>query len=712
MNRTAGHQSRRQPSLFPGIVLAALALLSLFAATARADPASKMERVPGGLAFVGGSAPLLATEIDIKATGPIARVRVVQRFLNPGQRWREGLYAFPLPDDAAVDRMRLTIGARVVIGRIAEREEARRTYEKARAEGRHAGLVEQDRPNLFMTSIANIGPGEMITVELSYQQPVVKREGRFRLNVPLTLTPRYHPTRLLAEQAAVRAGEPEFPDVALRPQPTSKPINPVAFSIELRPGYPVTGLKSLNHTIERIETLAGGGHRVVLAGDAVPGDRDFELNWQADTGASVIPALFSEQIEGKHHGLLTLTPPEPEPEKSVAVPARELILTIDTSGSMAGESIRQARAALTSALSRLRPKDSFNLIRFDEKSTALFPNSVPADPAMVRRALDYVAYLDADGGTELRSALEMSLAGVSETGPMRQIVLITDAAVDNEDELLKLLHQRLGRSRLFVVAIGSAPNRYLARKAAEFGRGAMISIPHLKDVQSAMEGLFEKLERPAMTDVSIAWPDGANSDGTDVASYPARLPDLYSGDPLLLAFSADQMQGTAILTGMRNGKPWRREIALDGAIQAGGVGKLWARSRIAEIEDGGRRGDDRVEVRREIVEVALAHQLTSRFTSLIAIDETPVRPENETLEPSRVPNLPPAGWEDAHHEVAPSGPRPMRMMAMLRTSSAMVAMPQTATPFRMKMLVGGILLAMAGLMVWLTARRIPARWLR
>ncbi len=252
-------------------------------------------------------------------------------------------------------------------------------------------------------------------------------------------------------------------------------------------------------------------------------------------------------------------------------------------------------------------------------------------------AQGFIARLQANGGTEMEAALQLALRSPAQQAFLRQIIFITDGAVGNEEGLFKLIESRLGNSRLFTVGIGSAPNSWFMRKAAEAGRGTFTSISALHEVGEKMDRLFRKLEQPQLTNIRLEWPGG-----TPVEAYPAVVPDLYLGEPVSVRVRATGKfrPGDALrITGDSVAGAWTSDVSLDIGAQSPGVAALWARARITDLHDQQRRGADVAEVRSEIVATALQHHLVSRYTSLVAIDKTPVRAAGELLAKDQVPNL-------------------------------------------------------------------------
>jgi Ca-activated chloride channel family protein len=626
-------------------VFASLVLLiaALFIATAEA--ASPDAPSTGTLLFKGGDAaipaPLLTTDVRIDIAGIVARTRVTQRFVNPGEDWREGVYVFPLPESAAVDHLEMRIGERRIEGQIRERAQARKAYEQARQEGKKAALVEQERPNLFTTSVAPIGPNEEVVVQIEYQQTLRYDSGAFSIRFPMAITPRYipgMPNGIAASGTGWASDTDRVPDASRVTPPVVPPSHgkllPVTLSVGLDTGFALAKLESRYHAVN-VDESVDGRYTVTLHGP-VPAERDFELQWMPDVGRSPGAAVFVEPKDGKTYALVMLMPNAPD--ASLPRMPREATYIIDTSGSMAGTSIVQAKAALMYALDALAPGDRFNVIEFNSRARPLFDVPMPVDPATLGRARSFVSGLKADGGTEMREALTLALRPPRVEGFVRQVVFLTDGAVGNENELFALIREHLDDRRLFTVGIGSAPNSHFMTKAAQFGRGTFTYIGDTREVQEKMAALFRKLERPALTDIAVDWP-GA------VEAWPKHIPDLYAGEPIVVTAALDALDGEIALRGRHAGKAWRMTLPLAGNGSAGGIGVLWARSKIEALSDAQIAGANADDIRVEIVRVALAHHLVSRFTSLVAVDVTPTAPPGVEVKRTAVPGNLPHGQE-------------------------------------------------------------------
>ena len=643
-------------ALAAGLVVSLALALAIFIVSTRAAAADAgAGAVPGqGTLMLKGSggesdaaAPLLFTHVDVSVSGMTARTTVTQRFANPTSDWREGVYVFPLPEKAAVDHLDMRIGERRIEGQIRERGEARAAYDQAKSEGRKATLVEQERPNVFTTSVAHIGPGEEITVSLEYQETLRYDAGAFRLRFPMVVAPRYIPGATAVDGEGgtgwgvntdqVEDAERVTPPVA---RPEGGFVNPVTIHVDLHPGFALSKIDSPYHPIDVSES-AGHRYSVTLSNGAVPANRDFELVWVPDIAAAPAAAVFAEHKDGKAYALAMIVPPAPTAGVDLPRSPREAVFIIDTSGSMEGTSIKQAKDALQMALDRLAPGDRFNVVEFNSVTRALFGAPMPADAMTLAKARTFVGALRARGGTEMKPALEAALTRDTAPGFVRQVIFLTDGAVGNESELVQLIRERLGDRRLFTIGIGSAPNSYFLTKAAQYGRGTFTFIGDVREVADKMGALFTKLESPVLTDIAVTWPGKAEV-------WPREPGDLYAGEPIVVVAQTDALAGDVTITGRRGGAPWRASVPLSATAAEPGIGVLWARAQIEALTDSLKGGESEADVRKGIVEIALAHHLVSKYTSLVAIDVTPTAPAGTIAVRSALPtNLPEGASYDA-----------------------------------------------------------------
>lgn len=600
----------------------------------------------------------LDTSIHAEVTGLLARVHVVQSFQNDSDAWMEGTYRFPLPDGAAVDRLFIKVGDRILEGEIRERESAQRVYQQARQEGRAAGLVTQERANQFSTRMANIGPGDTVHVMIGFLVNVDYRDGAFRLRLPMTFTPRHGSEPQPATGQA--APHPQLASLADLPGHT------LELKVDLDAGVPLANVESLHHDVHIQAAESGSGYTVTLLNLDERTDRAFELRWTPEFGELPRASLATWSDGNDVFAQLMLVPPRDEALREMP---REVIFVIDTSGSMEGASLVQAREALAEALAALGPGDRFNLLQFNSITEPLFGEPLPVTNGSLVEAYRWLEGLEADGGTDmapaLRAALSVPNMPLHLSDPanhlLRQVVFITDGAVGNEQALLQEIAELLGESRLFTVAIGSAPNSGFMRKAAEIGRGHHTHIGRPEDVAATMDALWRHIRLPAVSNVCVDW-------GQEAEYYPEIIPDLYADQPLWVVARMPREPQGVHLCGELNGQPW----AVDAwpRLEPGPdlLATLWAKHKVDALQESVLFGADAEWVRGEITQLALAHDLLTPYTSLVAVDRAPMRPAGEGLAHANVPGLLPAG------------------------STASAAFPATATGWKTQLLLSLLVL--------------------
>lgn len=690
------------------------------------------------------SAPLLKTKVQLSITGMIATTTYVQTFHNTSDSWVEGRYVFPLPETAAVNGMTMRIGDRLIKGEIKEKQAAKKIYQQAKQSGKRASLVEQQRPNLFSQTVANIAPKEEIEVTLSYRQTVNFNHGRFSLRLPLTITPRYIPgvisssgddtqeeTTLTLDSQGWGWANPtdQVPDAdkITPPMTTSKTTNkgairnPVSINIDLNAGLPLAHIDSPYHDI--VIQKNGTEHQISLSEGQVPMDRDFVLAWQPVPQKTPQAALFSEQAtsdegDNSDYLLLMLIPPQtPQHSNSGSLPApvqlpRDVQFIIDTSGSMGGTSIEQAKASLQLALSTLSPQDRFNIVEFNSSFQHYSSISEPATAENIRKAQAFVQSLQAGGGTEMYAPLNAVLSQVSDESYLKQIVFITDGSVGNESSLFHLIESRLNDARLFMVGIGSAPNSYFMRKSAQFGRGTFTHIGDLREVAEKMSTLFEQLESPVLRDIHIEWPEGII-----VETYPRKHPDLYRGQPLILKARADTenpngLQGELKLSGKMASHQWSQSITLPSRQNkvdkrpSKGIASLWGRDKISDLLDQKHAGISEADIKPQVLKVALTHQLMSPYTSFIAVDQIIARPKKETLKQQEVANLLAKGQKLSAQSLSAPAKAKTLNTHIQRTSAHNY--PQTALGLNGMLLMASLCLFMALLLLTFARKPQPS----
>lgn len=567
---------------------------------------------------------ILKSDAKMTLTGLINHVVVTQHYINENPFAVNARYVFPLPDESAVQAMTMRIGERVIKGKIAKKRQAEKQYQAAKKAGKQASLLRQQRANMFITNVANVGPGEEIVITLEYQEIIDYQHGTFAIHFPTTMTPRYHAItgEVNDEQdkhAIKSANAPLFtPQGWLSPVYTKQTneatsSSDLSLTINMDIGLELVDINAKYHQVN-IENPAFGQYSIVLKPQQAI-NRDFVLEFKPLQIAQAQAALFTQQAQnGEQYALAMLMPPSDSFTQSQRLP-REMVFVVDTSGSMHGQSIEQAKKALFYALSLLDSDDSFNIVSFNNEVAAMSETPLIASDFNLRRAERFIYNLQADGGTEIKGALDAVLDGAQCEGFVRQVVFLTDGSVSNEDQLFKHIAHTLGDSRLFTVGIGSAPNRYFMRRAADIGKGTYTFISSAHDVQPKMQQLFDKLAHPAMTNLALT-----NTNGDSLDFWPSPLPDLYFAEPIMVAIKLDTTD-TITFTGQTAHGEFKVKLNPQASSKATGIDKLWARQKIKSLL----LYNQQSVVKQQVQQLALEHQLLSPFTAFIAIEETTIK---------------------------------------------------------------------------------------
>ena len=656
-------------------------------------------------------APMVKTDVVMDIAGPIIRTTLSQTFDNKSDQWVEGIYVFPLPENAAVDHLRMVIGGRLIEGQIKEKVEAKKIYEQAKSDGKKTSLVEQERPNIFTASVANIGPHEQVSIQIEYQDKAAIKSGVFSTRFPLTVAPRYSPApqpfQIASNNNELKTAilDPVLDRARIAPtllDPKDEPVEylrlPLTLTVNLDAGFPIENIDSPYHKIS-VNKVDEDSSQITLTDGPVPANKDFLLEWNAQPSTKPYSALFTQEIGAETYLLTMLTPPKPIVE-DLETHARESIYVVDTSGSMGGTSIEQAKASLMLALNHLDPDDTFNIIRFSSDHSSLYPAPRPASEKNIAKARQFVNALRANGGTEMAPALkEALLPTMTEEKRVRQILFITDGAIGNEQMLFAIIKDNLKDSRLFPVGIGSAPNSFFMSRAAKFGRGTFVQIGDLSEVEKRMGSLFASLDNPVLTNLKTNL-------NVKSETYPARLPDLYEGDPVISVSKilTANIPETLSVDGKLASQNWKTSHRTRTATKSEGVSVLWARQKIADLEESRFDRQGAAKIDGEILKTALAHHLVSRLTSLVAVDITPSRPIGDQLVNARVPTQLPEGWDFAKLSKTLTPAQTVAQPApTIPLSQPSLALPSTASPHTFLTLLGLMLMGFG--LIW---RRRPS----
>lgn len=605
-----------------------------------------------------GPCPLKHTAVDAEISGTLARVTVTQQFHNPFADKIEAVYVFPLHQDAAVDDMTMTVGDRVVKGVIKERGEAKRIYEQAKAQGKVASLLDQERPNIFTQSVANIEPGQAVSITISYSQTMAWEDGRYAFDFPTVVGPRYIPGGSQAQPASAPGAEDApLPPRSRGPDPKRGPageppvVNPeptpptdqvpdadritppvveegyraghdLSITVRIRAGLPIADLQSPLHEIA-VEHPDGDPTRAVvrLVDKAAIPNRDFVVSYRT-AGDQVSDALLTHTDERGKFFTLVLQPPARVRQQQV-VP-RELVFVLDTSGSMSGFPMETSKAMMRRAIGSLRPEDRFNLVTFAGDTAVLFPAPVANTEENRHRALQFIDTLRGAGGTEMMKAIEAALGGEHDPHKVRIVCFLTDGYVGNDMAIVGAVAGHAATTRVFSFGIGTSVNRFLMDAMARAGRGEAHYVLGPEQAEKAADTFYQRIDAPVLTDIRLDFGGLAVEE-----VYPQRIEDLFAAKPVVVKGRyAAGGTGVIRLRGTSAAGAFERAVEVtlpqdnpDNAVLA----PQWARAKVDHLtmQDmaGLQQGKIEPALKEEIIGLGITYRLLTPFTSFVAVEE-------------------------------------------------------------------------------------------
>jgi Ca-activated chloride channel family protein len=564
----------------------------------------------------GRSLPLVSAKLRVDAGGGLARIVLEQTFENPYDDTLRVTYKMPLPALGAVSGYAFRIGQRTITGKVDRKESARERFEEAVAHGHTAALLEEENVDIFTQEIGNIPPRRMLVAEITIDQRLAwKPEGEWELRFPTVIGPRYLEANLSAEER--RASHVELADAG---GVRGRVHLEVRIADEITKGRRA---ESPSHSLR-----VGSDGVIELADlDGARLDRDIVVRWpvaKQEVGMAVQIARPSDGAHTRHaYALLSVVPPalaphgERDREASSAAVPRDLIVLLDTSGSMDGPPLEQGKRVIAALIDSLSEQDRLEVVEFSMRPNRYTKSPVPGTKREKEKAIQWVMSRKASGGTEMQSAILDALKGLR-PGAQRQVVLVTDGYVGGEQQIVTIMHESLPEScRLHVVGVGSAVNRALAASLARAGRGAEILVGLDEDAERFAKTLVDKTRAPVLTDVRI---------GGDalVQCAPEHLPDVFAGAPLLAALQVRASGGEIVVRGNLPRGSWEQRVVVP-AIDPGdgnqAVVKLFARESVADLEMRWAIGNEVEAIDREIESLGLVFQISTRKTSWLAIDE-------------------------------------------------------------------------------------------
>lgn len=596
-----------------------MTLMALSTAMLGQAPPQLDQSTPGQLTIVdrdgkpGMMVPLQRTSVVADVAGMSARVTLVQTFVNSSQTPIEAVYTFPMPADAAVDRMRMKVGDRIVEGEIKRRSEARAIYDAARNAGQVASLLDQERPNIFTQSVANITPGAKVEIEISYVQLVKFEDGQFEFSFPMVVGPRF-----------TGAGTPDPDRITppITPKGTRTGTN-IDLKVMLDAGAPIEEIKSVLHATGIKKQGETRAEITLSRRDEIP-NRDFILRYRVSDSA--VAESFVTHAEPGKGGTFCLMLAPPERPAQDTIRPKEVVFVMDQSGSQSGFPLEKSKELTKKLMNSLNPGDTFNIVAFSNGARALWPEPRENGAAAIREAEQFVDGLTANGGTVFVPAIEMALKQPPAGERVRVVVFNTDGFIGNEFEVLDLLRRYREHGRLFTFGIGNSVNRFLIDAMSVEGRGDSEVLTLAEQADAAVTRFIDRTRSPLLTDIKV------RIDGVPVTDVtPEAAPDVFSQKPVVIFGRYQQAgKGQIVISGRLGGRPWERTIPVvfpASGTRGSGVTTMWARRKIDDIMRSNwlliaaQPAEGANDIERKVTELGLKYGIMTQWTSFVAVEK-------------------------------------------------------------------------------------------
>lgn len=592
-----GYRGRTAPQI---IAAAVLTLIPLW--PARGDGFIIIERPPAlivrpGLPPRTAHFPLEVRRHNVESSirDTVGVTRVDQVFHNPNAQALEGTYMFPLPETAAVQKFSMWMNGKEVHGELLDAEKARATYEDIVRKMRDPALLEYVGSRLYKARVFPIPANGDVRIALEYTETIAVNDGLAVYRYPLN-TEKF----------------------------SAKEIEDVTVVVDLKSEIPLKNVYCPSHNA----TVSRKGDREARIGfeaHMVKPDQDFIVHYQMsqkDFGLSVV----SYRPAGEDGYFMARISPPYELSSEQLIP-KNVCFVFDTSGSMAGDKIAQAKKAMSFCLSSLRPEDYFNVISFATETRLFRDSLVPASPKNVEAAKAEVARVTAAGGTDINAALQEAIKAVTAAEKDRpcMIVFMTDGEPTVGERVPENIHANVknmnkGRCRLFVFGVGHNLNTKLLDRLADDNRGAREYIEEKEDIEVKVSGFYKKVADPVLSDIELRF------GGADVAeTYPKQLPDLFHGGELVV-LGRYRRPGThdVVIHGKRGRSTAVWEYAgafAEGTTSNDFLPRLWATRKIGYLMDEIRLHGENRELKDEIIRLAKRYAIITPYTSYLVIED-------------------------------------------------------------------------------------------
>lgn len=572
--------------------------------------------------------PLKKTDVKSTINGMIADTYVVQTYTNVGTKPINAEYIFPASTKVTIHGMQMQIGNQIVKAVIKEKEEAEEEFEAAKSEGKSASMLSEERSNAFTMDVANIMPGDVVSIELHYTELILPIDGSYQFVFPTVVGPRY--VSPFKDECGDRD---EWSGTPYLSQGTS-PTDEYDIDVTVSAAVPITSLSSSSHNVDISRTENTSAHITLADSSDYAGNRDFILEYKL-TGDEIGTGLIVNKSEDENIFMLMIQPPERY--ELAEIPPREYIFVLDVSGSMSGFPLDTAKKLMNNLVSGLRETDTFNLILFSGTSYKMAYRSVPATEENIKKAIKMVSGQQGAGGTEISAALEDALSTPADKDAARSIVIISDGYVYGEAEVFRIVNENMDKAEFFSFGIGRAVNRSLIEGIATIGQGEPFIVTEEEEADEIAERFRTYIQSPILTDIKVSF-DGF--DAYDVE--PAILPTLYANKPIVMLGKWNgEAVGTINISGMTGEGAYSQSVSVADAIagENDALGYLWARKRVERLTDYGAGGDN-PDVQEEVTQIGLNYSMITPYTSFIAVLDVVRNPDGESTDVKQPQHLP------------------------------------------------------------------------
>lgn len=616
--------------------------------------------------------PLKSVSMKAHCLAGLSRVNVSQTFINDHKDFIEAVYIFPLSPTASVSKFEMKVGDRVVKGLVKERGEARQDYAQAIESGHRASLLEQERDDVFTVQVGNIKPGEEVSINLEYVELLsFSSNGATSLRLPTVVAPRYTPGNELNRDnvgAGVEMDTDIVPDASRITPPRLVPgvdaKTALSISVELE-GFDEIG--ELSCSQHAIKTAFGKKVKVELSRDDELLNRDFILSWQV-AGSEIKSSAFIEnaafeaednsESKPEYFGFLTINPPSLKEEEFYTMP-RDIVFLLDRSGSMHGQKMASASCSLSLLLTTLSDRDRFAIAAFDDtvewmnKRGRYTPVFIKADEDGIALGEKFLREIQPRGGTEMHAALTAVGSLIKDQSKRKRqpiVVIITDGEVSDESRILSLVQTEFDKARVFCLGIDSSVNAGLLQRMANLGGGTSTLVPPGAELEKALQSIASEIGVPVLSKIEVELLSDKGQDRPlQLAVESVR--DVFEGRPSTVFFACKDAKND--LSGCRlrvsgelaDGSDFEQDIALT-TVASAGLPAIYGRTKIMDLEDQYRLvyAGQAVKIKEEIIALSVKHQILSRFTAFITVDDKEVVNEHGHLRTVVQPVEMPSAW--------------------------------------------------------------------